>query len=264
MNLYRQNLVLVKFLSVIMACERHLLGLSGGKDSSALAIYLKETRPDLPIEYFFSDTGEELPEIYDYLGKLEAFLGQKITYINPRHNFEYYLKRYNNFLPSASCRWCTINLKIIPFEQWIKPFLQQGDTIYSYIALRADESSRTGMISKNTNLNVIAPFKEAGINKQGVLEILNNAGLGLPDFYKWRSRSGCTFCFYQKKIDWVGLYEHHPEAFKKAMELEKKAAFTWCENETLEDLIKPQRMAEIKAQALMQRKIKVKINPLDG
>ena len=247
-----------------MARERHLLGLSGGKDSSALAIYLKQTHPDLAIEYFFSDTGEELPEIYDYLGKLEAFLGQKITYINPKHNFDYFLNRYNNFLPSVSCRWCTIYLKIKPFEQWIKPSLEQGDKIYSYIALRADESSRTGMISKDQRLTVITPFKDAGINKQGVLNILNDSGLGLPKFYQWRSRSGCTFCFFQKKIEWIGLYEHHPAAFKKAIELEKKAAFTWCENETLEDLIKPQRMAEIKAQALMQRKIKVKINPLDG
>ena len=41
---------------------RHVLGISGGKDSAALAIYLKQLYPDLPIEYYNSDTGCELAE----------------------------------------------------------------------------------------------------------------------------------------------------------------------------------------------------------
>ena len=28
-----------------------------------------------------------------------------------------------------------------------------------------------------------------------------------------RSRSGCFFCFYQQKIEWVWLYEQHPDRF---------------------------------------------------
>ena len=32
---------------------KHVLGLSGGKDSSALAIYMRDNYPDLDIEYFF-------------------------------------------------------------------------------------------------------------------------------------------------------------------------------------------------------------------
>ncbi|TSA39078.1 MAG: phosphoadenosine phosphosulfate reductase, partial [Methylococcaceae bacterium] len=39
---------------------RHLLGISGGKDSAALAIYMRDKIPDM--EYFFADTGAELPE----------------------------------------------------------------------------------------------------------------------------------------------------------------------------------------------------------
>ena len=48
---------------------KHVLGLSGGKDSSALAIYMRDNYPDLDIEYFFTDTGEELDEVYEYLKK---------------------------------------------------------------------------------------------------------------------------------------------------------------------------------------------------
>ena len=55
----------------------HVLGISGGKDSAALAIYMREHFPDLDIQYFFTDTGEELPEVYEFLGKLEGLLGKK-------------------------------------------------------------------------------------------------------------------------------------------------------------------------------------------
>lgn len=79
---------------------RHVLGLSGGKDSAALAIYMKENYPDTPIEYFFTDTGEELPEVYEFLGKLECYLGKPINYINNDKTFEFLLKKNNNFLPS--------------------------------------------------------------------------------------------------------------------------------------------------------------------
>ena len=46
--------------------------MSGGKDSSALAIFMKEKEPDLDIEYFFTDTGKELPEVYEFLDKIQA------------------------------------------------------------------------------------------------------------------------------------------------------------------------------------------------
>lgn len=230
---------------------RHVLGLSGGKDSSALAIYMREKYPEIPIEYFFSDTGEELPEVYEFLGKLEAYLGKPITKLNSGHEFSYWLKRFNNFLPSQQCRWCTIEMKLNPFRKWIEPSIKAGDTVYSYVAIRVDEESRTGLMTNTPTLHVEMPFRTDGIDKAGVLEILEKSGLGLPKYYDWRSRSGCTFCFFQQKIEWIGLLEHHPEAFKHAMELEKTAMnggspFTWSQNESLSEMCKPERIAEIK------------------
>lgn len=69
--------------------ERHVLGISGGKDSAALAVYMRQTRPDLDIEYFFTDTGKELPEVYDFLGRLEGFLGKPIARLNPDRDFDF-------------------------------------------------------------------------------------------------------------------------------------------------------------------------------
>ena len=111
-----------------MIKERHVLGLSGGKDSSALAIYMNDNFPDINLEYFFTDTGKELKETYDYLDKLESRLSKPIARLNDsrkdgriKNKFDKLLERYNNFLPSAQARWCTVTLKLKPFEQWIKP-----------------------------------------------------------------------------------------------------------------------------------------------
>ena len=231
--------------------EKHVLGLSGGKDSAALAVYMRQNYPELDIEYFFTDTGKELPEVYEFLGKLEGFLGKPILKLNPDRDFDYWLKQYNNFLPSAQTRWCTRQLKLKPFEEWVKPMLQKGIKVISYVAIRADEPYREGYTTKKDDLIIKLPFREDGIDKPGVRDILESSGLGWPRYYEWRSRSGCTFCFYQQKIEWIRLLEWHPEAFEEAMSYEKNALdhgspFTWSQGESLSEMIQPERVKQIK------------------
>jgi 3'-phosphoadenosine 5'-phosphosulfate sulfotransferase (PAPS reductase)/FAD synthetase len=230
--------------------DKHVLGISGGKDSAALAVFVRQNHPELDIEYFFTDTGKELPEVYEFLGRLEGFLGKPIARLNPRRDFDFWLREYNHFLPSAQTRWCTRQLKLAPFEQWIRPMLAAGDTVTTYVAIRADEEYREGYISKHENLKVRLPFREAGIDKRAVMDILDSSGVGVPKYYDWRSRSGCTFCFFQQKIEWVRLKERHPEAFEEAKQYEKNALehgspFTWTQGEPLGDLEKPARVIQI-------------------
>ena len=250
--------------------EKHVLGLSGGRDSASLAVYMRQHHPELNIEYFFTDTGKELPEVYEYLGRLEGFLGKPILRLNPDRNFDFWLKQYNDFLPSAQSRWCTRQLKLRPFEQWLRPMLDEGMTVYSYVAIRSDEEYREGYSSKRDKLIVRLPFKEVGIDKAGVLEILEAAGLGLPKYYSWRTRSGCTFCFFQQKIEWVRLKVEHPDAFEEAKAYEKTAVehgspFTWSQGESLKDLERPERTEAIKQdyqQRLERKRAKIVLNPL--
>ncbi|MGI9250002.1 MAG: phosphoadenosine phosphosulfate reductase family protein [Pseudohongiellaceae bacterium] len=249
---------------------KHVLGLSGGRDSAALAVFMRQHHPELDIEYFFTDTGKELPEVYEYLGKLEGFLGKPILRLNPDRDFDFWLKQFNEFLPSPQTRWCTRQLKLRPFEQWLRPRLAKGETIYSYVAIRSDEEHREGYSSRSDNLIVKLPFREAGVDKAGVLEILDGAGLGLPEYYSWRTRSGCTFCFFQQKIEWVRLRERHPEAFEEAKAYEKSALehgspFTWIQGEPLEELEKPERIKQIKddhEKRLLRMRSKIQANPL--
>lgn len=250
--------------------HRHVLGLSGGKDSAALAVYMRQHYPELELEYFFTDTGKELPEVYEFLGRLEGFLGKTIKRLNPDRTFDFWLREYGHYLPSAGTRWCTRQLKLLPFRQWVRPALAAGHKITSYVAIRADEDHRQGFAPTQDGLKVVYPFREGRIDKQGVLELLSSSGLGLPKYYDWRSRSGCTFCFFQQKIEWVNLRRTHPEAFEEAKRYEKSALehgspFTWSHGESLSDLERPERIAQIEedfAARRLREKRRKPVNPL--
>ena len=247
-----------------MSETKHILGLSGGKDSAALAVHMNKKYPDLNIEYFFTDTGYELKETYDFLNKLKTRLDKPIHYINPRNSFDYFLKKYNNFLPSPTARWCTIEMKLKSMEAWLKPALDAGQEIITYVGIRYDERGRIGYKPTNNLIKAKFPFIEDCIDKEGVMEILDSSGLGLPDYYKWRSRSGCTFCFFQRRSEWIGLMENNPSAWEHAKSLEKQAtdnasAFTWIKDMPLTELEKPEVIAKVKEQHKQQlEKLKLK------
>jgi 3'-phosphoadenosine 5'-phosphosulfate sulfotransferase (PAPS reductase)/FAD synthetase len=224
---------------------RHILSLSGGKDSTALALYMRDRVPKM--EYVFCDTGKELKETYEYLERLGVYLGKSITYITPEVSFDDLLRQRRNFLPSPQVRWCTEYLKIKPLERYIG-----DDKVLMYIGIRADEAHRKGYISTKPNIQACFPFVESGIRLQDVKEILQDSGLGLPDYYRWRSRSGCYFCFFQQRREWVGLLETHPDLFELAKSYERSdpstgESYTWVHGESLEDLSRPERLLRIKA-----------------
>lgn len=348
---------------------RHVLGISGGKDSAALAIYLHEKYPQIDFTYYYTDTGKELDETYQLLENIEIYLGKKIEKLvaddakaaseNP---FDFFYKSYRGYLPSATARWCTNMMKLQPFEKFVGT---ETPTI-SYVGIRGDED-RDGYISKKNNIQSIFPFRKNiwsedvlhklfnPSNQQAVLDyytstfkgqkldkvveilkseitfdrhqrlaterqvkfklnglldlgvvdfnhatfqflkgtdyplsfednyplldnedvlirddifkILRESGVGVPGYYEKkefevdgqkgeyaRSRSGCFFCFFQQKIEWIWLYEQHPDKFKEAMKYENEdELFTWNQHESLKELILPERIKKIKLDHLKRK-----------
>lgn len=153
---------------------RHILSLSGGKDSTALALHMRRTRPHIEMEYVFCDTAKELSETYEYLNRVEAYLGKKIIRLNAKGGFDHWHTVFNGYLPSPQMRWCTKLLKLKPFEEFVGE-----DPVVSYVGIRADED-REGYISHKPNIKAVFPFKDDGIDYAGVMRILNESGIGLP------------------------------------------------------------------------------------
>jgi 3'-phosphoadenosine 5'-phosphosulfate sulfotransferase (PAPS reductase)/FAD synthetase len=340
---------------------KHVLGISGGKDSAALAIYMSRRHPDIDVEYYTCDTGKELNETYDLINKLNSVLGKNIRLYksidelnSPEKNpFDHFLAMYGGYLPSATARWCTGKMKLEPFENEI------GNTpTISYVGIRGDEN-REGYISKKENIQSIFPFRKniwsedvikkflansnidfvktqyeliAPIGKlemilqyvkqpislrftqkqkvnalldtdvklfnkvvfeflkttdypvgklesfsliendevlgiDDIFKMLDDSGVGIPAYYLpleyeveingeikkgtySRSRSGCFFCFFQQKIEWVWLLEQHPTLYEKAIEYEKEG-YTWT-IEPLQELKKPERVNAIKKEHFLR------------
>lgn len=250
---------------------RHIIGISGGKDSAALAIYLNSKAGDweyfsklaasvghekeaeriassqqVPdIEYFFTDTGKELPEVYSYLSVLEKYLGKPIVKLTPFENdsdnnvapFDHFLKaEHGGLLPSRQQRWCTFKMKLKPMEKFVG-----DDKAINYVGIRADEPTRARLSSRK-NITAAYPFVQDGLVRDDIFDLLNNSA-GIPKYYEWRSRSGCFFCFFQRKNEWLGLRERHPDLFAKAIEYEENTydpatgrTYTWLDNMTLREL----------------------------
>lgn len=222
---------------------RHIVSLSGGKDSTALAIFMRGKIPQL--EYVFCDTHKELPETYEYLDRLEAYLQRPIVRLNPQRGFDHWLDMYGGMLPSSQVRWCTRKLKIEPFEAFVGE-----ETVWSYVGIRADEQ-RGGYVSTKPNIHPVFPFKECGVTIADVERLLREAGVGLPSYYEWRQRSGCSFCFYQRSSEWVGLKERHPDLFEQAKAYESERGgehFYWRQRERLAELEQPERVRQIMEQ----------------
>jgi len=222
---------------------RHILSLSGGKDSAALAVYLRDRVRGM--EYIFHDTGKELPDTYQYLDHLEGYLGRKIVRTTFGTTFDHLLRIKGGMLPSNHRRWCTEMMKLRPFENYVGK-----DFCVNYVGIRADED-RVGYISHKPNIRAVFPFREDGIRYEDVQRILQDSILGMPPYTKWgRTRSGCFFCFFQQKIEWVRLKQQYPSLYDEAKAYEKPncingQVFYWCSHESLAEIERPERMEEI-------------------
>ena len=135
---------------------------------------MRQRYPNLPIDYYWCDTGKELDETYRLIGALEAYLGKSITPIRAakgshhENPFDHFIEQYGGFLPSSNARWCTKKLKLEPFESYVG-----NDPVVSYVGIRGDEE-REGYISKKTNIQSIFPFRKNIWSLDVVSKVLAN------------------------------------------------------------------------------------------
>jgi len=237
---------------------RHIIPISG-KDSLATALVQLQREPDLPYEYMFNPTGAELPEVFDWMKKVEAYLGKEIIFVGDDLE-EMIIHERNYFLPSFNARYCTREAKIKPMEKWIGK-----DECTIYYGIRADED-RGGYKNASGLITVALPLVEEGVGIDGVYEIISFHGLKPPTFFwksvykrvcdifgeslikkllkewqidmlfAWRSRANCYFCFNQRLYEWCGLLEHYPDLFWNAESMEHKGSegtYSWNASRTL-------------------------------
>jgi 3'-phosphoadenosine 5'-phosphosulfate sulfotransferase (PAPS reductase)/FAD synthetase len=194
----------------------HCIPLSGGADSSALALLLHERYPEIDFVLMNTDTGAESPESYEVLDQIEKITGKKIDRVKGEHDLWGLIEKYNGFLPSSQSRWCTRELKLVVFKKWMEKY--KGRKMAMYIGIRSDEASRLAF--SIDGVDTVMPFIDAGWKRADVFNYLSRT-VGIPKSYMTRSRSGCSVCPFVRRQEVVGLLERQPGEFEKGMRYEK-------------------------------------------
>lgn len=194
---------------------KHIVALSGGKDSTALALRLAEIEPQDYL-YVCTPTGKELDEMFAHWRRLGELLGKPILPVLPTRGFDARIKAYNA-LPNHRMRWCTRQLKIEP----MKRFLLANAPCVHYVGLRADEEERVGIYGDMEGVQQRYPLREWGWGLTQVWDYLDERGIEIP------KRTDCDCCFFQTIAEWYLLYRQHPERYAAAQAREEQTGHTW-------------------------------------
>lgn len=197
-----------------MSAMTHVVGLSGGKDSTAMALWLAENEPR-DYTYICTPTGRELPEMFAHWRSLAELLGKPLLPIMAG-TLDGLVEGYNA-LPNWRMRWCTRQLKVEP----TKRYLLSVAPAVSYVGLRADEEEREGIYGPIEGVTQRYPLRELGWGIKEVWSFLRERNISIP------KRTDCDCCFFQRLGEWWDLWREHPAEYAHAEALEAKTGHTW-------------------------------------
>lgn len=180
---------------------RHVVGISGGKDSTALALRLQEVEPDTDWQYLITPTGDELPSMLDHWANLESILGRPFIRLTVRNRTLNDLIQIHEAVPNFRQRWCTRQLKIEPTIAWCV----RNKPVLMHVGLRADEDEREGIYGDLVQSRF--PFREWGWGLKDVQCYLAKRGVQIP------KRTDCARCYHQRISEWRDLWRDYPDLY---------------------------------------------------
>ncbi len=196
---------------------KHVVSLSGGKDSTAMALALRALEPREYI-YVINPTGNELAEMKEHWDRLSCLLESPLIPVGCGKSLDD-LIQIQNALPSWRMRWCTRMLKIEPMRRWLK----ENSPCVSYVGLRADEpiEERTGIYGEIEGVEFDYPLRRWGWNIDDVFDFLWRVQVKIP------TRTDCAWCYDQRIVEWKNLWREHPDLYAEGEERERQIGNTF-------------------------------------
>lgn len=194
---------------------RHVIGVSGGKDSVALALRLKEVEPQTDWEYLITPTGDELPPMLVHWKLLETILGKPFIRLTVQERTLTDLINIQKAVPNFRQRWCTRMLKIEPTIAWCV----RNSPVLMHVGLRADEDEREGIYGDLVQSRF--PFREWGWGINEVRAYLAERGVTIP------RRTDCARCYHQRIGEWRDLWRDYPDIYWEAAKQEAEIGHTF-------------------------------------
>ena len=198
------------------ADSKYAVSYGGGVNSTALVILL--VNKGLPLDYVvFADTGNEMPETYEYLNVMKRYLNKvsvplKVVQVRSGESLSDRCLR-RRVIPSEIWRWCTRDMKVTPIHAFYRSLKAH---VYQYMGIDYDEVHRMkpARVDYVTNMYPLVDYR---IGRTECMEIIEKTGLPLP------VKSGCHMCPFNNMNRWAEIYERHPDLYRLAMEIEEKS-----------------------------------------
>ena len=221
---------------------KNIFSFSGGKDSTAMLIRALEIGFPIDeivfIDVRFSDTlGGELPEMYEYIDKIEKYINRPIKRIRSEYVFnEYFFNTYKRGkregtiygFPHTLGGWCNSRLKEKPIIEY-KKNIKENYTMF--IGIAADEPKRLARMTENER----SLLAEWGWTEQDCLDYLESKGLANP-LYKKFKRTGCWFCPKQRLDSLRIIRKDYPDLWAELLRLDKYSPVSFKPKYTVQQL----------------------------
>lgn len=195
------------------ACD-YVVGFSGGKDSTALALRLAEE--GVRFRLLMNITGDELDDLINHVRRVAAICGVPLEFACAGFSLAERIRHYAA-IPNRFMRWCTRELKIEPTIKW----LQSHPGVTLLIGLRADEEEREGGRYEEYVAGQRFPLREWGMTEADVWEYLKRRGVEVP------ARTDCALCYGQRIGEWYLLWRNHPDRWAQGENLEAETGRTF-------------------------------------
>ncbi len=216
--------------------EKHILCISGGKDSMATAILALEHGEPLDMAVycevmFDKETSGEVPEHREFIyNRMIPWLegngvpiyvvrGEK-TYLDC---FFHVISKSKNLERNGKLRgfviagMCVVNdsCKIKPLQKYIK--LHGLNDAAQYIGIAADEEKRLKRLNGKTKISLLAKY---GYTEADAAELCKKYGLYSPA-YQFSNRNGCWFCPNCRSNEFAEFKRRYPDLWQRLLDLGK-------------------------------------------
>jgi 3'-phosphoadenosine 5'-phosphosulfate sulfotransferase (PAPS reductase)/FAD synthetase len=199
--------------------DKIICSFSGGKDSLAMVLYLKElgfsdkmelTMCHVPLFGFIDEV-----EYAEYAAK---YLDIKVHILQTVETEEQIIaKLKKRGYPGRMLNWCNSDYKVKVLNDYYKTV---GCSYIMAIGTRAEESARRAEMrsrGKWGNRDFVFPIFDWDCGK--VVTEINKSGIKVHHAYKVFNRFSCSACYQQTKDKWQKTKKFYPNEYDKALKL---------------------------------------------
>jgi len=211
---------------------KYIAACSYGKDSLATIILARKHGEPLDeavyCEVMFdTDISGEVPEHIDFIRdiaipKLEGWgircitLRSEETYVSSFVRVIRRGSRYGMIRSFPLCGKCRIqrDCKLPPINKYKRGL---EDDVVQYMGIAKDEGERLLRLDGSQKVSLLDKY---GVTEAMAMDICADEGL-LSPMYEFTNRGGCWFCPNAKKKELRHLYDHHPDLWRRMLELQE-------------------------------------------